>query len=723
VSASTNGTSTADLIEALSDPIWTVRRDAAEALGDVSGMYDEVVAGLTNALNDPVAKVRVAAAQSLGKLGTRGLMAVQALELLAIKDSDVESRVAAIRALGRMGEDAAPSLGRILQGKDPSPAGATLDEWQIADRTGRPEAVYEATLEALAAMGRSAKPAMDDLGSFGRSRYMRTDRMVSLTMDALVGIGPDAIEQLIGISTPDLYPWQTNWPVWLAATNAIGRLGPDAVAAVPALVRQFDLLSEVDGERAVSLVDTLYSTGNGAIPALMEGLANDSWKVRAGCANTLARFGTQVPSSAIPALAELTLDASDKCRASAARALGSMGRASAPAASALVELLSDDDAWGEAFKALGAIGVPALVPIRKGRSHDDVRVRSACGQLLWLIEKNPDVIPQIKEALELDRDRRRSALSVLASMGPVAVAAKSELRDILVDPSMWEDEHMLAVGILAGIGAPAARELVESLGSYFDDVKEVAGRSLLNMGVSALPALIEVTASGADHWLIDDIGDIVDEIKKDESAAAVVLTQLAAKGISDADDHTQYMVRSISMGTLALLKTQSSSTIRFLTSMFSDPDHRIRAAAAFAVSIMGSSAQNALGPLSKLLADTNLKVCTSAAETLASINTKSVRQLIDLLKSKSYDERRMAAAILWQMEKDAEPAIPALITALGDKSSYRLRSLAAKALGAIGSDAPNVQTALKQALNDSHPEVRESAQEAIDLIEEGNWWW
>lgn len=704
MSASADVSSVPNLIKALSDPIWTVRRDAAKALGDVSSMYNEAVAGLMNALTDPIAKVRISAAQSLGKLGIRDLAALPALESIAVEDSDTESRIAAIRALGQMGEGAAPILGRILLRISP-----------------RDEIVVETTLETLVAMGPAARPAMDSLGTFGRDAddYRDNDKLISLTTDALVNIGPEAVGQLIAIV--DQCRWTSTL---LTAVEAIGRLGPEVAEVAPYLVQRFDKYTWTEGSNIVlRLSASLYSMGSGAFPALIEGLVDDSWEVRAGCASVLARFGSQVPSSAIPALAELTLDTSDDCRAAAARALGSMGSTAAPAASALVELLSDDDTWSEALRALEAIGSPAIGPIRTGISHDDVRVRCACGQLLWMIEENPEGMPQTKEGLTLDRERRLSALSVLASMGPAAASAKSELRDVLANPRVWEEERMLAAETLESIGEPAARELAVGLADDSNDVRRVAERSLRRMGASALPALVEFMALSDDSWAIEKAGAIIDEIKKDERTAAVMLTQLATKGIPDADDHTQYMVRGVSMSILASLKTQSSSTIRLLTGMFGDPDHRIRAAAAFAVGLVGSSAQDAVGPLSKLIADNDLRVCTGAAEALASINTKSVRQLIDLLKSKSYDERRMAAAILWQLEEDAEPAIPALITALGDKSSYRLRSLAAKALGAIGSDASNVMTALEQALKDSHPEVRQSAQESINSIKKPNWWW
>jgi HEAT repeat protein len=87
------------LIDALGDKSYSVRRRAADALGDFGAVTPEVVPS-SHALTDEQWLVRSAAAKALGKLGPEAKAAVPALERLWL---DEQVRVEAANALYYIG--------------------------------------------------------------------------------------------------------------------------------------------------------------------------------------------------------------------------------------------------------------------------------------------------------------------------------------------------------------------------------------------------------------------------------------------------------------------------------------------------------------------------------------------------------------------------------------------------------------------------------------------
>jgi len=81
---------------------WRVRRDAAEALGQIGDTGD--VARLVAALRDDTSSVRQAAAEALGQIGDSG--AVEPL-MAVLQDQSSGVRRAAAEALGRIGDASA----------------------------------------------------------------------------------------------------------------------------------------------------------------------------------------------------------------------------------------------------------------------------------------------------------------------------------------------------------------------------------------------------------------------------------------------------------------------------------------------------------------------------------------------------------------------------------------------------------------------------------------
>jgi HEAT repeat protein len=163
------------------------------------------------------------AAGTVAVLKAGGARAVPVL-VQALGDPDAQVRLKAADALGAVGRDAVPALGSALN-EGPTP-------------------VRIAAARALARLGPEAAEALPAL----RSALSDGEPLVvAMAVAALGRTGRGAVPALVGV-------FQTNSAVQvrLAALEALGRLGPDAAAAVPVLVQaakeEDDPVGEAAGE-------------------------------------------------------------------------------------------------------------------------------------------------------------------------------------------------------------------------------------------------------------------------------------------------------------------------------------------------------------------------------------------------------------------------------------------------------------------------------------------
>jgi len=96
------------LMEALSDPHWKVRGNAACALPEMGADAEMALSKLAGALRDEAPYVRGCAAEALGELGLRARSLVHEIEAL-LDDEDDHVRRRAEQALQRLREPASPA--------------------------------------------------------------------------------------------------------------------------------------------------------------------------------------------------------------------------------------------------------------------------------------------------------------------------------------------------------------------------------------------------------------------------------------------------------------------------------------------------------------------------------------------------------------------------------------------------------------------------------------
>jgi CubicO group peptidase (beta-lactamase class C family) len=147
------------------------------------------------------------------------------------------------------------------------------------------------------------------------------------------------------------------------AAEALGKCGPEAEPAIPALIR---LLADRDPFVNGKSADALSRIGTGSVPRLISALRDGETNVRWCAAIALGKIGADA-REAVPVLTGALRDTDDNVRWSAAVALGGMRSGARGAIPALIACLHDrdEDVRRGADQALDAID-----PGRRSRTPD-----------------------------------------------------------------------------------------------------------------------------------------------------------------------------------------------------------------------------------------------------------------------------------------------------------------------------------------------------------------
>ena len=391
------------LVKALRDRDSWVSALAAEALGEMGEAADAAAPALIKALGHVNAQVRANAALALGRLGADAERARAALERAA-GDEDGGVRAQAVRALGLLGSNKPRSLELILgalSDPDPQVREAGVEALSHADR---PPGEVERLL----------LPLLDDA----------TDQVKVQATKVLadqVGPVPDVVNGLCRLLTDDDSTW-----VQVHAALALGRLGPAAASAGPALLqaaRTAEASVREQAMKALALilppeateafviglkdpspeVRLVASAGwvkadtvpEDAEPALVDGLRDPETQVRANAALALSRL-ERLPPDAVPVLVDCTADPSDSLRLNAALAL----RTAPPTTTAeVMDGLLEDPNPRVRVVAAGALlaadptHAAARAVVEAARGEPSPRVRQAAEEL-WqsLTPPPPEVV-------------------------------------------------------------------------------------------------------------------------------------------------------------------------------------------------------------------------------------------------------------------------------------------------------------------------------------------
>lgn len=234
----------AELVKQLDDPEWDIRMEAATAIGLLGPVAKPAIPKLIEAFKDPVPAVRMKAIDALMFMGTTAAEAAPRIVPL-LNDPDELVRVSAVIALPRITPDRAstvPLLKKALADKAWSVRRrAAMELVQLGEevaaaipviREGLKDTIPSRRLEAIAILARASPRERTEMIAVvvAHLKDPDTDTRVE-AVRRLSGLGTDAVPHLIAI----LQSEGEQREVQTAAIRALGRIGPDARAALPIL--------------------------------------------------------------------------------------------------------------------------------------------------------------------------------------------------------------------------------------------------------------------------------------------------------------------------------------------------------------------------------------------------------------------------------------------------------------------------------------------------------
>jgi HEAT repeat protein len=257
---------------------------------------------------------------------------------------------------------------------------------------------------------------------------------------------PELVQTLAGRSSP---------AGRLAAAQALGRIGPKARDAIPALLTA---TTDDDAKVRVAAVQALGHIGPDAIFGLAQLLTHSDKYVRRNATWGLGKLGS-LAKGVLKDLCRALKDPDPRTAAGAAQALGAMHSDAAAAVPALTEAMRGTNVvlCRLAAKALSEVGQPAIPDLICHLSHHDPFVRGEAAVALGWI--GPDAAPAVPALVAVlsavpkvpltqtpppasksddtatpEDNARMYAAQSLGRIGPAAASALSALAQALHDP-------------------------------------------------------------------------------------------------------------------------------------------------------------------------------------------------------------------------------------------------------------------------------------------------
>ena len=688
-----------------------VREATADALGKIGEPVAEVVPALTAALKDDKEEVRYRAAEALAWIGPPAKEAMPAL-VAALKDEDARTAEMACLALARLGDaGAVRPLLEVLQG----PRGS------VADQAAR----------ALWQIGPAAKEVVPGLLALLKKPPNESRRVRTL----LLWLGPLAVPGLADALRDN------EATVRQSAAEILGLLGPVARAAVPPLADALQdktpavalaaalALTQVDPTRAGDAVPLLVNAldnaavaealadmgpeARAAVPALIAALKHREKAVRDSARHALGRIGPR----AVPALIDALKSPSEGVSVLAAEALAAVLPRPKEAVPALRDALQRDRSHAAVYaRTLGEIGPPARAAIKElnGLLPDAAARVEAAVALIRIDPEQTDkpmsvLLSEVKAAEE---KRARTAIDALGRLGPAAQPAVSALAARLKDRELTETvlAALRAIGPEARDAVPALLALLREPGR---DVALPAAEVLVRIGPAAIPS---VTGLLQDPNVV--FRRFAVTLLAEFGPAAREALPALLRVLEDPDT----LVRAGAAHVMEAIGPSARDAVPALLAGLSLPQDQIRFACAVALGHIGKDAREARAALRECLLDPFNQTRYAAALALGRIDPKYVEALPalrDTLHDGDPDVRLAAVDSLARIDQASIPEYAPVLLGVSDKPYYlnvRLRAVAGM-IELAPDQARKAMPLLTAELNNVDPKVRLHAAALIERIE------
>ncbi len=348
----------------------------------------------------------------------------------------------------------------------------------------------------------------------------------------------------------------------------------------------------------------------------------------------------------------------------------------------------------------------------------------------------PDLIGQLSSN---DFHDRQHAAKQLGDLGLAARGAVPALAKALHDA--YPEVRKSAAKALGQIGSPAVQVLVEALQSRDAGIRKMAAQALAQAGPDAKEAVPELMDALQDKTsdvrmaAIDALGEMGEEgreaapelarlfydpnvrLRERVRAALTSIGPASVEPLSEAlSEQDKIEVRLDAIQMIALFGPAAKKALPALRKALTDPDYRIRAAAASALGKMELDGADAVPDLLAALKDKKLAVQSEAVTALMLLTSAGVPDLLP--KVREADRKGKWVAPVSMAQRAAKPAndLAGLVKALRDKDP-QVRTKAALVLAALGPKAEPALPLLTRALEDEDPEVRLTVAMVIARLE------
>jgi HEAT repeat protein len=583
------------------------RREAAFALGRIGEPADrrdaatagDIVPALIVALTDNTKEVREQAAEALGWIGPAARGAVPALTA-ALKDDEARVSIRACQALSLIGdpESARALLAAFQDTRTEVAAAAGQALWRLGRNT---EPILPALLSAAQGPVEKSAPARELLALFG-------SRVVSLLVKELHADEAGRRE---------------------AAADVLGRIGPPARTAVPALIDALqDKSSAVALMAAMALAQIDSTRGGAAVKLLADSLD------KPGAVLALANLGPNA-RAAVPALIAAlrprkTNADPDSIRLYARLALARIGK---PAVPALIEALKDKRE-GVAPQAAEALG--------------------------WVLPPPKEAVPALCMAIQNDRAHAAAYANALGQLGPPARSAVPDLTDLLTDGVSRAEAAVALVRIDPDQAKEAVSLLVKDLQGEDEKQRQTAVLAVARLGAAAQPATDTLVTLLRDRLLTKTE---IENLREIWAAALPGLSELLKDPNTDCRKRVLFALGQIGPA--------AHTALQPLMAALSDRDDAVRAGAALVLQSIGPKASAAVPALIVNLQARSPEVRYRTASALGHIEAgakEACRPLLECLLDPEEQVRYAAALSLGRIDPHFTEAVSALRDALNDAS-------------------------------------------------------
>ena len=299
-------------------------------------------------------------------------------------------------------------------------------------------------------------------------------------------LGTNSIPELIQLlKTKDSFFRKQTWthlprlPVWLRQNIARSFPPPQA---------------ELVRESAARALGRLGPDAKIAIPALSLALRDNQGRVRWDAATALSLSG----KDAVPALIKALEEKDARARHATAYALGQMGPDAGAAVPALVRKLSDQDyaVRNSAAYSLTVIGIPGVLALVDAAEKGQAPARAVAASMLTnsslpLLRVSSELLKMAKNESPAARKQAIETLrAIRVARGPAIHASLSALDDPVLEVRLAAIETL---GTRGGQDETVIRMLAASLSDGSPRIREAAANALGNIGTDARAAVPELT--------------------------------------------------------------------------------------------------------------------------------------------------------------------------------------------------------------------------------------